>query len=722
MIRATRAAIVAICLIAGLVATASPALAATILVDSGAIDDIIEDDSCSLREAVTIANGDPAGGDCGSPSPGPDTIRLPGDLPIDVRLLGSPPLFVEEELVIQGVGSSETLIDISSHLDTAFDIALGVEVTFMDLTIDGGGINPHEAIVNAGDLTLDSVALTGNVNSSDGGAVFSTGDLTVRDARFADNASDYGGALYLDGGTVLIEDSVFSDNGAGLDGGAIYITGADLTIRGTEFSDNQAQDPAAGGGAIFADCTCTGASLAIEDSTFNRNEASQGGALFVWGRATIAESYFFENSADDEGGAVYALDAFPGPLAISDSSFESNGAASGGAVFAWLSLVTVDGSTIFDNRGELGGGGLLVETGSLEVVNSTVSTNRGTLGIGGGIAAIDSDVYLLHATVTGNDASGPGAGGGLFTTDPDLISAEGSIIAGNPTGGDCSGLVEDVATNLDSDGTCFDGSGGSITAPDPLLGPLDDHGGPTPTHPLLGGSPALDVGDPASCAAAGNVDQRGETRPSGGGCDLGAFELYVPPPPPKPRHTLSVSRTSGGTVTSANLNIECGTRCSASLTEGTTGVLTAVADDGREFVGWEGDCASVDDNECTVSMAEDRNVVATFSGIEPPPDPVIAKGRCEGMEHGSLRILEDGTLMVAGTEGDDVLSGSDGPDVICGLGGDDILRGRRGADILLGGAGNDKLFGGKGPDRLNGGSGQDSCIPGKGKDKLIACE
>ena len=47
-----------------------------------------------------------------------------------------------------------------------------------------------------------------------------------------------------------------------------------------------------------------------------------------------------------------------------------------------------------------------------------------------------------------------------------------------------------------------DDAGGFLTAPgdqintDPLLGPLQDNGGPTSTHALLPGSPAIDAGNP----------------------------------------------------------------------------------------------------------------------------------------------------------------------------------------------------------------------------------
>jgi hypothetical protein len=60
---------------------------------------------------------------------------------------------------------------------------------------------------------------------------------------------------------------------------------------------------------------------------------------------------------------------------------------------------------------------------------------------------------------------------------------------------------------------------------DALIGPLGSNGGPTPTHALLPGSPAIDAADDAACPA---TDQRGVARPQGARCDVGAFELQVP--------------------------------------------------------------------------------------------------------------------------------------------------------------------------------------------------
>ena len=63
---------------------------------------------------------------------------------------------------------------------------------------------------------------------------------------------------------------------------------------------------------------------------------------------------------------------------------------------------------------------------------------------------------------------------------------------------------------------------------DPLLGPLQDNGGPTFTHALQFGSPAIDKGNPATPGSGGTAceatDQRGAPRPAGAACDIGAYE------------------------------------------------------------------------------------------------------------------------------------------------------------------------------------------------------
>jgi len=72
---------------------------------------------------------------------------------------------------------------------------------------------------------------------------------------------------------------------------------------------------------------------------------------------------------------------------------------------------------------------------------------------------------------------------------------------------------------------------GAATLLSLLLGPLQNNGGPTETHELLTGSPAIDAADPFSTVAS---DQRGVGRPIDGDTnttavnDIGAYEASVP--------------------------------------------------------------------------------------------------------------------------------------------------------------------------------------------------
>jgi hypothetical protein len=81
--------------------------------------------------------------------------------------------------------------------------------------------------------------------------------------------------------------------------------------------------------------------------------------------------------------------------------------------------------------------------------------------------------------------------------------------------------------NLADDDSCGFTAPGDLVVADAMLGPLQDNGGPTETHDLLAGSPAIDAGS-VDCPPPA-TDQRGAARPQGAACDIGAVE-YVPEP------------------------------------------------------------------------------------------------------------------------------------------------------------------------------------------------
>ena len=106
------------------------------------------------------------------------------------------------------------------------------------------------------------------------------------------------------------------------------------------------------------------------------------------------------------------------------------------------------------------------------------------------------------------------------------IELRNTIVAQNsfPNCAENSGFLVSLGHNLSSDVSCPFTEAGDMVGTDPQIGPLADNGGPTQTHRLNLGSPAIDAGDVVGCPA---MDQRGVTRPQGAACDIGAYE-FVP--------------------------------------------------------------------------------------------------------------------------------------------------------------------------------------------------
>ena len=133
---------------------------------------------------------------------------------------------------------------------------------------------------------------------------------------------------------------------------------------------------------------------------------------------------------------------------------------------------------------------------------------------------------ISSSTISGNSAT---IGGGI--SNGGTATLKNSIVANSSSGGNCSGIITSQGHNLSSDATCNFNNTGDLNNTDPMLGPLQNNGGPTQTQALLSGSPAIDAGEPLGCTdGKGHLlktDQRGKPRPDPedtGGCDMGAYE------------------------------------------------------------------------------------------------------------------------------------------------------------------------------------------------------
>ena len=383
----------------------------------------------------------------------------------------------------------------------AVPVAQGATITptvFTDDNADNGNCTLREAVLAANNDAAEDACPAGAGADT---VVLQPGTYTLTVPGFEDlgvtGDLDVLGDLTITGprAPVTVIDGEYS---SGVDRiFEIYGVGTDLTISGATI-----QDGASGGqaGGIYVD---SDASLVLIDSVVRSNEAVDGAGVFAAGTLTMQRVTVTDNAATAEGGGIYV----EGSATLTDVTVSGNSAGSGGGIL----------------EGYLGG--------SLSLTNVTISGNTVT-GSGGGIESFDS-VTVNNVTITGNHANSDNAGvadeGGGVVIEGGTFAARNSVIANNTIGiggvnPDCAedpgfeslghNLVEDPGTDCQVTGA------GDIIGQDPLLGPLADNGGPTQTHALLLGSPAIDAGG-ADCAV---TDQRGVPRSA---CDIGAYELAL---------------------------------------------------------------------------------------------------------------------------------------------------------------------------------------------------
>ncbi len=277
--------------------------------------------------------------------------------------------------------------------------------------------------------------------------------------------------------------------------------------------------------------------LTIRNLTLSqaRGEADGGAILLKQGADLVAENVTFFNNRARHGGAISTVD-FRGSLRISDSVFRGNTAGTGGgAILLNGGSMEVSGSGFLKNEAIHWGGAIETLNGEANISNSTFNDNYG--GAGGGIMVSGATTTMTHLTLMDNRSGG----GDAINKRDGIAYLRNSLIGGEGGALDCTGGLDQSVGNFSQDGSCALRPGG-----DPLLGELTGAPG---YYPLLDGSPAVDAADAEFCL---ETDQRGNARPLGGGCDIGAFESATASPPeatPEPELCTFVDA-----ILAANLN------------------------------------------------------------------------------------------------------------------------------------------------------------------------
>ena len=271
-----------------------------------------------------------------------------------------------------------------------------------------------------------------------------------------------------------------------------------------------------GGGCIFNSGTLTVTACAI---TGNTSGSGFGGGIFSEGKLTVHSSTISGNTASNGGGVSSRTSSPP---------------------FTATSTVTI-------------------------LVNTTLSANTATAsGSGGGFRNGNGLSYLVNCTLTGNSAPANQGGGVATYGDSATVTRFANTLCVGNFGGDVNYVTGATNSNVSLGGNLI-GTGNSganfsgqtnTTPAYIILGALADNGGPTWTHALLPGSPALNTGvtvnaknpSDAIFGDANDVtlatDQRGNgfLRVALGAVDVGAFEQQTSLTPP----TLVTTTSDGG--------------------------------------------------------------------------------------------------------------------------------------------------------------------------------
>jgi hypothetical protein len=399
------------------------------------------------------------------------------------------------------------------------------------ITLSGRNLTRLFSVPAGVTLKIQNLTLANGI-ASNGGAIYNAGSVEIRSSIVTNNQASggSGGGIYNDGDLSII-DSILSNNEAGMGlGGAIYNTGI-LTLQSDMLSNNYAG--LAGGGIMNA------GNVSTAQTTFINNSGFHGGGLENVGTARVTHSTLSSNTTTGGmGGAIHNT----GLLIVSNSKFSANSASprENGGGLSNLGNAQITSSFFIDNLAPSGLGGGIYNGGQLIIQADTLAANQASSGRGGGLySGIAGSLSIINTTISGNYAGYEGGGldlngpvtilnstffnnlpNSVVHNGPDVVSVKNTIIAGAPTD-NCEGAITSLGNNLEDQATCGFTDPNDLQNTNPGLGPLADNGGPTPTHALLPGSPAINGGSNDNCPAG---DQQGIQRSLLGNCDIGAYE------------------------------------------------------------------------------------------------------------------------------------------------------------------------------------------------------
>lgn len=449
-------------------------------------------------------------------------------------------------LVVQNCADSGA----GSLRDTIASAPDGATIEFGELacstiTLTSGAIAIAQQTLHIEGPGRDALRVDGSNLASVFRHSFRHGELSIQDLTVANGLYDsppqysaYGGGCIFSAGNLALA----------------RVTVENCVVT-ADTSQNIGTRQAGGGGVLAYD------SLSLEHTIVRNchvnllldrdNSGARGGGVAAFGYAylsasTITNSHISGNSVNSvdaaKGGGIFAS----GKLTLTGSTVEDNQALStegdrsgrGGGVYHLGALLVQDSTISANHAGMFGGLCTKSRYDTHAIINSTVSGNHSDATVAGVYCyGHDHPCVVSNSTVAFNEAESASfysynnVAGGIVING--VIELQSVVIAGNEADGSPADLSLRPASSVTGAGNLIFAPAsqtptGTIVGADPLLGPLASNGGPTATHALLPGSPALDAGN--NDAGLAN-DQRGTGFPRvvGTSADIGALEQRPDP-------------------------------------------------------------------------------------------------------------------------------------------------------------------------------------------------
>ncbi len=503
--------------------TPTPAYAATAITVNTDADNTTDDEVCTLREALTLANGGTTNDECGTGT-APYTITFADDYTITI---GSTLPTINTNVTITIDGGTNTIVIDGNSYQIFYINNADANVTLKNLTLQKG--KPAIYVSSASSLTIEDATLQDNESKSNGGAIYAANTaLTLNNVTLSSNKADNaGGGMYLGSGTTThVSNSLFEQNTAMNSdtytgrGGGLAIKGGTLIMTGTKVMSNTAERYNGGGLAIMGQSNAQLTNMIISGNT----ASSYGGGMYITdSTVSITNTQILSNTATAwHGGGIHNFD--PGyaddvtltltgvtisynksernygggiynshvPLTIIDSALTNNSGYNGGGIFNNSDKLTLNNVTVKDNLAEYNGGGLyngassdatvsgslfegniaektegggLYIDGTFTMTNSQVISNTTKDDRGGGIYSESNTITLDTVTIRDNLAETKG--GGIYIVDegaPDATITNTHILSNTAkdSGGGIYTHDDLVMTNSTIRGNTATTSGGGM--------------------------------------------------------------------------------------------------------------------------------------------------------------------------------------------------------------------------------------------------------------------